>query len=440
MSVEAAGFSPAWKMLVPREGTPALDFELTPAKPFTGRVVDSQGRPVAGASVEPQWQECHFFDWKATTDADGRFVWLSAPTEGEIEFRVRKAGFLAAIPAPGRGAGRRSKITINPAIRVRGSVTDAKTGQPIPAFQVIEGETVGSGRRSGAGAERLHAMVAMRSRRSSTTGRESRSSSRSRPRVTARLTSRAIIPGEKDVGHQLQARKGTGPSGLVKLPDGSPAVAADVYSEQPEVWVAASRIIARVSPFRDRTRHWVKTDSQGRFSFEPKDEPFGVFVLHAKGVAQKSASELEQSGTLTLEPFGRIEGTLRIGSEPGARQPIRVQLDRRKYASDHHFQFFEYTTMTDDQGRFTIRRRDARRSLRLTRRPSFRSRHGCTSPRHLPSMSSPDRRSMSSSAARAVRSSAMIAVPCRLGAKFDLAVARAPFSSISRTCRFPRAS
>ena len=36
------------------------------------------------------------------------------------------------------------------------------------------------------------------------------------------------------------------------------------------------------------------------------------------------------------------------------RQPIRVQLDRRKYASDHHVQFFEYTTMTDERGRFAI--------------------------------------------------------------------------------------
>ena len=79
-----------------------------------------------------------------------------------------------------------------------------------------------------------------------------------------------------------------------------------------------------------------------------------MFVLSAKGVAQKSASELEQSGTLTLEPFGRIEGTLRIGSEPGVRQAIRVQLDRRKYASDHHFQYFEYTTKTDAHGRFAI--------------------------------------------------------------------------------------
>ena len=77
-------------------------------------------------------------------------------------------------------------------------------------------------------------------------------------------------------------------------------------------------------------------------------------MLHPKGVAQKSASELEQSSTLTLEPFGRIEGSLRIGPSPGAHRPIRVQLDRKSYASDHHFQFFEYTATTDDQGRFTI--------------------------------------------------------------------------------------
>ena len=96
--------------------------------------MDSQGRPVAGATVEPQWQECHFFDWKATTDADGRFVWLSAPTEGEIEFSVRKAGFLMAYQRRVAAQAGEAKITINPAIRVRGAVTDAKTGPAYPGF------------------------------------------------------------------------------------------------------------------------------------------------------------------------------------------------------------------------------------------------------------------------------------------------------------------
>src|SRR5262249_37294846 len=50
----------------------------------------------------------------------------------------------------------------------------------------------------------------------------------------------------------------------------------------------------------------------------------------------------------------RIEGTVRIGSEPARHQPIRVRIDRRRYASDHHFQFFEYTANSDDRGRFAI--------------------------------------------------------------------------------------
>ena len=48
LSVEAVGFSPAWKMLVPGDAIPVLDFELAPGRPFSGQVVDSQGTPVAG--------------------------------------------------------------------------------------------------------------------------------------------------------------------------------------------------------------------------------------------------------------------------------------------------------------------------------------------------------------------------------------------------------
>jgi RNA polymerase sigma factor (sigma-70 family) len=351
VSVEAAGFSPAWKMLVPREGTPLLDFELTPGRPFSGRVVDSRGRPVAGATVEPQWQECHFFDWKAVTDGEGRFVWLSAPTEGEIEFRIRKAGFLMANQRLVAARLGEATITINPAIRVRGAVTDATSGQPIPAFQVIGGETAGNGQTFWRG-----------DGKSAQDGRyEVSPFFYDRPgiaffiKITAKgyraAASRAIVPGEKDVALDFKLEKGMGPSGLVKLPDGSPAVGADVFLNSPKYGLPLenNRLLL---PGPDS--HLAKSDSQGRFSFPSSDEPFGVFVMHPKGVAQKSAAELEQSGTLSLEPFGRIVGTLRIGSEPGARQPLRVQLDRRKYASDHHFQFFEYTTMTDDGGRFTI--------------------------------------------------------------------------------------
>ena len=234
VSVEAVGFSPAWKMLVPREGTPLLDFELTPGKPFTGRVVDPEGRPVAGASVEPRWQECHFFDWKATTDADGRFVWLSAPFEGEVEFLVRKAGFLMANQRRVAAQLGEATVTINPAIRVRGAVTDATNGRPIPAFQVVEGETVGNGqtfwRGGGTAAQdgRFEVSPFVYDRPGIAFFIQIKAKGY-RP-----AASRAIIPGEKDVVINFKLEKGKGPSGVVKLPDGSPAIGGDVYLNSPK--------------------------------------------------------------------------------------------------------------------------------------------------------------------------------------------------------------
>ena len=147
---------------------------------------------------------------------------------------------------------------------------------------------------------------------------------------------------------EFQLKKGTGPSGTVRLPDGSPAVGADVYLKSPKYGLPLENNRQRFHTVGDGI--WIKTDNQGHFAFPPKDEPFGVLVLHPKGVVQKSAAELANSSTLTLEPFGRIEGVLRVGAEPGAKQTIKVRLDRTAYAKDHQFQFFDYKAETDDQG------------------------------------------------------------------------------------------
>ncbi len=107
VSVEAAGFAPAWKVLVPRDGIPDLDFELAPARPFSGRVVDSQGNAVADALVEPKWQECHFIEWNATTDSDGRFVWLERPDGRRNRVHCAKIGLSACTRPLSRCQGRR---------------------------------------------------------------------------------------------------------------------------------------------------------------------------------------------------------------------------------------------------------------------------------------------------------------------------------------------
>ena len=85
----------------------------------------------------------------------------------------------------------------------------------------------------------------------------------------------------------------------------------------------------------------------------PPIEKFGVFAYHAKGYARKSAEELATSADLTLEPWGRVAGTVTVLGKPLADVPIRFTLD----ATDQHSMFYDvfvYDARTDHLGRFTV--------------------------------------------------------------------------------------
>jgi hypothetical protein len=115
---------------------------------------------------------------------------------------------------------------------------------------------------------------------------------------------------------------------------------------------------------QDFARHdwlFVTSDSEGRYRFDgasmrranPPIGRYGVFAYHAKGYARKSAAELEFSGDLTLEPWGRVVGTVTVLGKPLANQPLRFTLD----ATDEHsmfYDYYEYEAKTDDRGRFVV--------------------------------------------------------------------------------------
>src|SRR5262249_11224385 len=159
----------------------------------------------------------------------------------------------------------------------------------------------------------------------------------------------AIPLGGTDVVLEFRLKKGIGPSGFVRLPDGSRAVGAVVYLTDPNDGLPLRNNQPADPPLDAGS--WTKTNDKAHFPFGPRAEPMGVLIVHPEGVAQKSADDLERTAGITLEHFGRIEGRLRIGSKPGSKQPIRVRLDRTAYTGDSYF-FVHYTAETDDQGRF----------------------------------------------------------------------------------------
>ncbi|MHB1557650.1 MAG: sigma-70 family RNA polymerase sigma factor [Isosphaeraceae bacterium] len=349
--VEAAGFGPAWEVITPTATVPSLDLHLTAARPFHGRVVDPKGRPIAGAAITAALPQGSHLGWSTTTEADGRFVWPDAPANGEILFGVRKAGYLLVTGRRIPTSSGQGEITLKPPMRVRGTVVDAETGQPIPSFRILDGQ----------GFDRDHVAWNWRKPRTATDGRfdvspfnYDLSGASAYLRIEADgygpATSSPIQLGEPEITLDFRLKKANGISGFVRTPDGKPAAGADVYLTNPKYGLPLHNNRQEPPPARE---FWTQTDAKGHFAFRPQDDTYGVLVVHSSGFGRKSPEDLARSSGITLERFGRIEGILRVGAGIGARQPIHMDLECGADPSDS-WRFVQYDTETDAHGRFTI--------------------------------------------------------------------------------------
>lgn len=349
--VEAAGFGPAWEIITPTATVPSLDIHLAAARPFHGRVVDPKGRPIAGAAVTASLPDGLQLDWNTTTDVDGRFVWRDAPAEGDIHLGVRHVKYLLVYGYRVPASAGKCVITLNPPPRVRGTVVDAETGQPIPSFRVIDGMSSGDSLTRW---NRFRSMTATAGRFDISPFRQDISDVSLFLRIEADgyapAISRPLQPGEPEITLDFRLKKAAGISGFVRTPDGKAAAGADVYLTNPKYGLPLHN--NRHEPPPDR-EFWTQTDAKGHFAFRPQDDKYGVLIVHSSGVGRKTPEDLARSSGIVLERFGKVEGILRVGSGIGARQPIHVELEWGANPSDY-WRFVRYDTETDDQGRFTI--------------------------------------------------------------------------------------
>ncbi len=354
ISVVAPGFAPSWRMVVPKGEILPVDFRLSPGRPFHGRVVDNQGRPVAGVSVSARWEECYSLDWRALTDAEGRFVWPDAPHEGEIEFNLGHPGYSRARGRTAAAAAGRADLTINPRGRVRGTVLDAESNQPVAAFTVIpatrfadDREINWQRRRGVKGSEGRYEIIPIPIDQPGMVYHL-----RIEAEGYAPAISRPIQPAEGEVVLHFALKKARGISGVVRLPEGTPAADADVYIDG-DGYTYNRSTGPPPAPSRLDPGHR-KTGPDGRYLFPPQDEPFGILAVHDKGFGDRTREEMAQSPDVTLKPWARIEGTFRIRGKPGVHQEIDVNLNRSVLPGRYRFQ--SYSATTDDQGRFVIDR------------------------------------------------------------------------------------
>jgi protocatechuate 3,4-dioxygenase beta subunit len=335
LMVMTPGWAPELRRINLQSGLPPQDFRLAPGRPIQLWIVDAANKPVPNASVR-------LIEWKGsrainnlifseidtkiprTANADGVWEWAWASGD-PVKLHIGAKGLAAAELEIAGGPSART-VVLKAEHRITGSVNDAVTGKPIPAFTVIPIDVF---RKDWLHAERGNAKA----------GKDGRLDYlATRTDIPLRLRVEATGYRTQD-GPEFRVGDDTSrtqdfrlqPSqpitGVVLDAAGQPAAKAEVLLATP----------TQPAEFRsDWGNHKTTTDAAGRFTFPDPGEPFVVLARTDAGftLTEELPAGRHGAGTLRLRPWASVCGQFRDGGQPvrGATillQPVRIDsLDR----------------------------------------------------------------------------------------------------------------
>jgi hypothetical protein len=200
-------------------------------------------------------------------------------------------------------------------IRVSAHVFDEETKEPIPQFVVTEGRY-----NLDEGFDWLITRRQFATNGAFTTHLRTNDS---RPALVFEAdgylpwTSRAITDAS-DLA--VPMRRGIQVAGQVIKPNGAPA--ANVLVRLTDQF---SNLVISQNSAESSGGQTTHADAEGRFKFGPNATAFSVFISDTNGFASARAVDVLKSGRVQLLPWGRVEGTLRIGSKPAANESVVLQ-------------------------------------------------------------------------------------------------------------------
>ncbi len=235
MTAQAPGRAPELADVVLEAGMKHVEFRLGPGQTLRGRVVDRDGKPLEGVTVQAMnWKAHMSLDWKTKTDAEGRFTWDSAPSE-PVLLTLTKPGYIMLGQREFRAGKGETQVTMYPPLRIRGKVVDARSGQPVPRFTVVDGNYYRFGNRDGK-LDQVNWQRGGTERRFANGQYETEYSHPQVAAVAVRIEAEGYKPTTSepfkleagDVTFDARLEPGAGPSGVVHGPDDRPLAGATV--------------------------------------------------------------------------------------------------------------------------------------------------------------------------------------------------------------------
>ena len=294
-------------------------------------------------------------EYHGTTDVDGRAIWKNAPDE-ELVFNFAADNFQTINEYKLRPNNEEHVITMHPALVISGTVRDAVTGKPIPRFRVICGwpgqfQPVWSGFERNwltfSGGKFRHTFSEPILHAVPNPGYVLKFEAEG---YTSYVT-RNIAADEKEAVFDIALNPSTTTYVTALLPDGTPAALADVGFVAPEAQLQLG--IGHFSRENIQNAGYLRTaDTKGQFRLLNDDLVTRVVVAHPEGYAEESVAVLANTGTIQLQPWGRLEGNYTSGGKPAAGRELMIGLETEE---DSSFEFnFSDRVKTDAQGHFVF--------------------------------------------------------------------------------------
>jgi hypothetical protein len=244
--------------------------------------------------------------------------------------------------------GQEHTITLHRQLIVSGLVTDSETKQPVASFEAIPGSDSEYWERLNLahGTNGVYRLPLDEYRPPFLVRFEAEGYA---PSISAQLD-----PSVTNVTCNIELKRqdsGDTIRGLVLLPDARQVAKAQVALLRRDKTVTLGR--AKFLNLNDASV--VDTDAEGRFSFPPNSAAYAVAAVDEHGFARVDLDKTNHTITIQLEPWGRIEGSLKLRSQTNAGQQICFFSPQRGFNQGHlALDLGAFSTKTDTDGNFVF--------------------------------------------------------------------------------------
>jgi hypothetical protein len=248
-------------------------------------------------------------------------------------------------------------------LSISGSVTDATTGLPIPTFRIITGCPTTDTTTGATGAEWStidRFWLKFQGGTFHYTYTEPVVGGAPNPGYIfkfeadgyAPFVTRPVASDEGSVEFNVTLRPSASASITVLLPDGQPAVAADVGLVS-----TGSRLDFQPGGFSHENiqsaESLLATDKAGRFSLSADPTVTEIVIAHPEGFAQTTPADLAAATTIQLQPWSRVEGTLLFDGQPASGRDVALRLENDDFQTIYA-DYDKFKSTTDSAGHFVF--------------------------------------------------------------------------------------